>query len=120
MKINLRNLIIRINPKCFNCKNEEGNPSEATPADIGGGGWPICSECGSDLDYMDEAEVDEEPTNARITWTPADIQTLRPGWTLDQCEEWLGDNARRIEERSVELGWEVIECLLDMEEGEPE
>ncbi len=51
-----------------------------------------------------------------VTWMSADIQSLRPDWTDAQCEEWLGANSKRIVERSVELGWEVIECLLDMED----
>lgn len=50
---------------------------------------------------------------ATVSWTAEDIQTLRPDWTPDQCEEWLESNQRYIQDRLVELGWEVIETLLD-------
>jgi hypothetical protein len=47
-----------------------------------------------------------------ITWGAGDIQTLRPDWTLTQCEDWLRYNWMRIHDRSITLGWEVIEALL--------
>jgi len=50
---------------------------------------------------------------ATVTWTSEDVQTLRPTWTVEQCEEWLERNERYIQDRLVELGWEVIETLLD-------
>lgn len=50
---------------------------------------------------------------AKVVWTAEDIQTLRPDWTLERCEEWLESNQRYIQDRLVELGWEVIETLLD-------
>jgi len=49
---------------------------------------------------------------ANITWVAGDVQTLKPDWTIEQCEDWLSTNAKYIEARSVELGWEVIEDLL--------
>lgn len=48
-----------------------------------------------------------------IVWTADDIKGLRPKWSKRKCQDWLEENARRIEDRSIELGWEVIECLLD-------
>ena len=33
---------------------------------------------------------------AEIKWTSGDVQTLRPGWTDAEAEEWLGANARHI------------------------
>lgn len=50
---------------------------------------------------------------ATVTWTAEDVQTLRATWSLEQCEEFLQRNERRIQDRLVELGWEVIESLLD-------
>lgn len=50
---------------------------------------------------------------AKVVWTAEDIQTLRPDWTLERCEEWLESNQRYIQDRLVELGWGVIETLLD-------
>ena len=49
----------------------------------------------------------------KIVWTPDDVNCLRPDWTEEQCLDWLSDNWRRIEERSVELGWEVMQDLMD-------
>lgn len=52
---------------------------------------------------------------ATVTWTAEDVQTLRPNWTLEKCAEWLDGNERYIQDRLVELGWEVIESLLGSE-----
>lgn len=63
----------------------------------------------SDLDlYLELHKRD----GAVIRWAPDDIQTLKPHWTLEQCAEWLQNHASAIEDRSIELGWEVIECLI--------
>ena len=53
---------------------------------------------------------------AKVVWTPDDIQTLRPEWTIARCEEFLSDSEGSIQDRTVELGWEVIECLLPPKE----
>lgn len=52
---------------------------------------------------------------ATVTWTAEDVQTLRPNWTLEKCAEWLDSNERYVQDRLVELGWEVIESLLGSE-----
>ncbi len=52
-------------------------------------------------------------TYANVSWHPSDVQSLRPNWSLKKCEEELSKNAKYIQERMVELGWEVIEDLLD-------
>ncbi len=49
---------------------------------------------------------------AKIAWTPGDIQTLRPSWSRAQCEEFLRENEKWIQERLIELGWDVIRDLL--------
>ena len=49
---------------------------------------------------------------ATVTWTAYDVQSLKPDWAVEKCEEFLEDNARRIQDRLIELGWEVIEDLL--------
>ena len=48
-----------------------------------------------------------------ITWLWGDIQSLRPTWTQEQCEEWLDDHWRSIQDRSIEMGWDVIADLLN-------
>ena len=48
----------------------------------------------------------------KIVWNANDVRTLRPDWSEEECLEWLDSNWSHIEDRCVELGWEVIECLL--------
>jgi hypothetical protein len=50
---------------------------------------------------------------ATVSWTVDDILTLRSDWTEDQAEEWLIKNQKYIQSRLVELGWEVIETLME-------
>ena len=54
----------------------------------------------------------EKEYYAMIRWSPEDIQTLRPKWSHDKCAEWLFNHQTRIQDRTIELGWEVIDCLL--------
>ena len=49
---------------------------------------------------------------AAVTWRAEDVQTLKPNWSLEKCNEWLEDNERHISDRLIELGWEVIDALL--------
>lgn len=56
-----------------------------------------------------------------ISWCPADVKELRPDWSDDKCMEALANVGGYLEDRSIELGWEVLETLLDMDyedEGE--
>lgn len=56
-----------------------------------------------------------EKKYAIVSWTVEDVQTLRPDWSDQKCEEWLYANQRYIQDRLVELGWQVIEDLLGSE-----
>ena len=49
---------------------------------------------------------------AAVTWLPEDVQSLKPDWTLEKCNEWLEDNEGHIQDRLTELGWEVLESYL--------
>lgn len=53
---------------------------------------------------------------AKVEWTAEDLQTLRPEWSLEKCEEWLASNQKYMQDRLVELGWEVMESLLSYTE----
>jgi len=53
-----------------------------------------------------------------ILWVPEDLRSLRPQWPLSKCEEALIDIRRRLEDRSVELGWNVMGDLLGMWESD--
>lgn len=50
---------------------------------------------------------------AKVSWQVGDIQAIRPDWTVAQCRNFFEDNERRIQDRLVELGWDVIETLLN-------
>jgi len=47
-----------------------------------------------------------------IAWTAEDIKTLRPGWTEEQCEDFLQQIENVLRDRSIEFGWTIIESEL--------
>lgn len=49
---------------------------------------------------------------AKVTWHAEDVQTLKPNWSLEKCNEWLEDNEGHMQDRLIELGWEVMDALL--------
>lgn len=51
---------------------------------------------------------------ATITWCPLDIKNMYPDWTDEQCMEALESVARKLEDRSVEEGWHILDTLLYM------
>ena len=51
---------------------------------------------------------------ATISWCPADVQELRPNWSNERCMEALERVGGALEDRSIELGWEVLDTLLDI------
>lgn len=51
---------------------------------------------------------------AETAWTAGDVQTLRPDWSEERCEEWLATNGKHIQEAVVERGWIAMETLLDI------
>ena len=53
----------------------------------------------------------------RVVWTAYDVQTLRPNWCIEKCEAWLVENEKYIQDRLVEVGWEVLQDLLDFDGG---
>lgn len=60
--------------------------------------------------------MSERTYYAAVRWSPYDVQTLRPSWSVERCEEWLQENQKYVAERLVELGWDVLEALLDPED----
>jgi len=72
-----------------------------------------CPECGC-LSY---AVKHENPRSfARVSWTAEDVRTLREDLTQDQAEAFLRRHERHIATRITELGWDVLETLLNMDE----
>lgn len=51
---------------------------------------------------------------AEVSWKAADIQTYRPEWSVEQCEDFLAKIERVLEDRMIEIGWSVIENELDI------
>ena len=49
---------------------------------------------------------------ASVTWHAEDVKSLKPKWSLKKCNEWLEDNERHMQDRLIELGWEVMDALL--------
>ena len=63
------------------------------------------------------ARQETDPVTGRtyyavVRWTPGDVQGFRPGWTDEQAEDWLADNAKYIEDAMVSRGHEAIQELL--------
>ena len=54
----------------------------------------------------------EKNVYASVCWTPGDVQTLRPAWTLEKAEEWLIANQKDLQEGTIQAGWEIMENLL--------
>lgn len=51
---------------------------------------------------------------ATVRWSVEDLQTLRPDWDDEKCAKWLAQWESKIQDRITELGWEVIETLLNV------
>ena len=67
------------------------------------------------------AEMGADPyreKRVKIVWTAGDVNTLKPDWTIGQCQKWLDENAKYIMDRSIEVGWEIIETLLPVEKSD--
>lgn len=48
---------------------------------------------------------------AEISWCPQDIKEMYPHWSDEKCMKVLGSVSGYLEDRSIELGWEVLETL---------
>lgn len=48
-----------------------------------------------------------------ISWSRKDIEIIKPDWSPERCQKALSLIGKRLQERSVELGWNVIEILLN-------
>ena len=55
---------------------------------------------------------------AGVTWRAEDVKAIKPDWTMPKCEEWLQDNEDNLDDRLTELGWEVMDTLLQMEDDD--
>jgi hypothetical protein len=55
---------------------------------------------------------------ATVSWSPVDLEELRPNWGMYQRSEWLRKHERTIRDAMVQRGWEVIETLMAQEKAE--
>ncbi len=51
-----------------------------------------------------------------IKWSWEDVQTLRPDLSKEESLVMLDTIAKGLYNRSIELGWEVMETLIQMNE----
>ena len=51
---------------------------------------------------------------ATIVWSLEDIKSIRPDWSDEKISAVAQMISRKLEERSVEEGWEILSDLLDM------
>lgn len=47
-----------------------------------------------------------------VKWVGEDIKAIRPDWSVDKCNEVLGDLSKQLEDRVIELGNDALYCLL--------
>lgn len=55
---------------------------------------------------------------AKVAWCVGDIQTVRPSFTVGQCEKFLFTNERYIQDAMVQAGWDAIASLADEEDDQ--
>lgn len=70
------------------------------------------------IDTFGPFELPKPATDLRyatVAWTPHDVKTLRPKWSVQRCEDWLEENAHHIQDRLVESGWDVLSSLIATE-----
>lgn len=54
------------------------------------------------------------------SWCPADVKAINEHWSDEKCQEMLFKVSNYMEDRLIELGWEVLEDLLNMYDDEDE
>jgi hypothetical protein len=64
---------------------------------------------------MAKKQKNEEDDMVIIRWTWEDVQSLRPELSKDECLELLDRIGGSLADRSIELGWEVMQILVSME-----
>lgn len=70
-----------------------------------------CTDCGwnSESGYKD-------PDKIYIGWSWKDIESLKPDWNEDKCQEALESISGQLQDQLVEEGWNVMEVLLNIYE----
>lgn len=56
--------------------------------------------------------------NVIVKFVPEDVLSLREDWSVKQCEDFLSRNSKQMQDRLIELGWQVMQDLIDYDESE--
>jgi hypothetical protein len=101
---------------------------DADPRHGIGGIWHVecnkrdCRALGPDGDTAEEAvekwnkrpEQQGEIVNyAEGYWTVEDMKCIKPGWTEQQCIDWLKEHEEKLQEAATKGGWSYVEDVLD-------
>lgn len=62
---------------------------------------------------LNELLEKRDPNKCYIAWCWCDIQSLKPEWTEQKCQNALDIIKKQLKDRSIEIGWEIMEILLD-------
>jgi hypothetical protein len=58
----------------------------------------------------------DRAAHADVAWRAEDVQTLRPEWSTERCNQFLMDNEDDIQCAMIERGWDAISDLIRWEE----
>ncbi len=101
-------------------RDADGNEVTVSPTFYADAGTPIDSETGDDMEYV-RTEINSawrDDSYARFGWSPADIQDAWEAQgagreiTRQEAEAWLERNAKYLQDRLVERGFEAIDTLF--------
>lgn len=67
------------------------------------------------VQYANKRERGRKQMTVTIKWSAEDIQAIRPNLTLEQAEELLDTIGESLKDRSIEIGWEIMETLITLE-----
>jgi hypothetical protein len=67
------------------------------------------------MEWASRDTCEPEVGTIRIVWSWEDIQMLRPDLSEDDCHVMLMRIGDSLHDRSVEVGWEIMDCLVRME-----
>jgi hypothetical protein len=67
------------------------------------------------MKWASRPQVEPEEEDVVIRWVWEDVQMLYPDLTDDECHVMLMRIGDSLRDRSIEVGWEIMDCLVRME-----
>jgi|LakMenEpi03Aug12_release.lakeMendotaPanAssembly.Ray.scaffolds.fasta_scaffold1951226_2 hypothetical protein len=67
------------------------------------------------MKWASRPQVEPEEEGVVIRWVWEDVQMLYPDLTDDECHVMLMRIGDSLRDRSIEVGWEIMDCLVRME-----